>query len=238
MTQNLLLISNSTLHGSGYLDHCADEISKFLDNTKNVLFIPYARPSGMTHEEYTKVAKERFEKMGFKLTGIHKYDSPKLAVKSAEAIFIGGGNTFVLLNGLYKADILDEIRAKVKDGTPYIGTSAGSNVACKSIKTTNDMPIIYPPSFDALGLVPFNINPHYLDSDPKSKHKGETRETRINEFHFFNSEYVVGLREGAMLYIKGKHVKLKGSTGARIFKKGQDPKEFKTGDSLDFLLQL
>jgi dipeptidase E len=237
MNVNLLLISNSTLHGSGYLDHCADEICKFLGDKRTVLFIPYARPSGITHEEYTKIARERFEKMGYKLTGIHEYKSPKEAVGSAEAIFIGGGNTFVLLNALYKADILDEIRNKVKNGTPYIGTSAGSNVACKSIKTTNDMPIVYPPSFDALGFVPFNINPHYLDPDPKSKHKGETRETRIKEFHFFNSEYVVGLREGAILRVVGDSIILKGGTGARVFKKNTEPVEFKPGDSLDFLLK-
>ena len=236
MTQNLLLISNSTLHGSGYLDHCVDEICKFLKNRKTVLFIPYARPIGMTHDEYTETARERFEKMGYKLTGIHEHDSPKEAVKSAEAIFIGGGNTFVLLNELYKTDILDDIRKKVEDGMPYIGTSAGSNVACKSIKTTNDMPIVFPPSFDGLNMAPFNINPHYLDPDPNSKHKGETRETRINEFHFFNGDYVVGLREGAILHIKGNKIKLKGTTGARIFKKGEEPKEFKPGDSLDFLL--
>jgi dipeptidase E len=125
----------------------------------------------------------------------------------------------------------------VKNGMPYIGTSAGSNVACKSIKTTNDMPIVYPPSFEALGLLPFNINPHYLDPDPKSKHKGETRETRIKEFHFFNSEYVVGLREGAILRVVGKSIILKGSTGARVFKKNTEPVEFKPGDSLDFLLK-
>lgn len=237
MTKNLLLISNSTLHGSGYLDHCADEICKFLDDRKTVLFIPYARPSGMTHEEYTKIARERFNKMGYKLTGVHEYKSPKEALNSAESIFIGGGNTFVLLNGLYKADILDDIRNKVKAGTPYIGTSAGSNVACKSIKTTNDMPIVYPPSFDALGFVPFNINPHYLDPDLKSKHKGETRETRIKEFHFFNSEHVIGLREGSMLHIVGDKIILKGTTGARVFKKNTEPKEFKSGDSLDFLLE-
>ena len=237
MTRNLLLISNSTLHGSGYLDHCADEICKFLKNKKNVLFIPYARPNGMTHDEFTKVAQERFEKMGYKIKGIHKYKSPKDAVKSAEAIFIGGGNTFVLLNGLYKADILKEIKNKVKNGMSYIGSSAGSNVACKSIKTTNDMPIVYPPSFNALNLLPFNINPHYLDPDPNSKHKGETRETRIKEFHFFNSDYVVGLREGAMLHVIGDKITLKGSTGARIFKNGKNPQEFKPGDSLDFLLK-
>ena len=236
MTRNLLLISNSTLHGSGYLDHCTDEIKKFLGDKKNVLFIPFARPGGITHDEYTKIARERFEKMGFKLKGVHEFKSPKDAVKSAESIFIGGGNTFVLLSGLYKADILDEIRNKVKNGTPYIGTSAGSNVACKSIKTTNDMPIVYPPSFDALGLAPFNINPHYLDPDPNSTHKGETRETRIKEFHFFNSDYVVGLREGAMLHVVGDKITLKGTTGARIFKDDIEPKECKPGDSLDFLL--
>jgi len=237
MFRNLLLISNSTLHGSGYLDHCADEISKFLNERKNVIFIPYARPSGMTHEDYTKIAHDRFGKMGYKLKGIHEYSSPKEAVKSAEVIFVGGGNTFVLLNGLYKADILKEIRNKVKEGTPYIGTSAGSNVACKSIKTTNDMPIVYPPSFEALGLVPFNINPHYLDPDPNSKHMGETRETRIMEFHCYNDEYVVGLREGCILLVSGDNIVLKGSTGARIFKGKTEPKEFKPGDSLDFLLK-
>ena len=236
MKRNLLLISNSTLHGSGYLDHCADEICKFLKGVKEVLFTPYARPSGMSHEEYTKIAKDRFEKMGFKLTGIHKHKMPKEAVKNAEAIFIGGGNTFVLLNALYKADIINEIRKKVKNGMPYIGTSAGSNVACKSIKTTNDMPILYPPSFNALNLVQFNINPHYIDPDPTSKHKGETRETRINEFHFFNSEFVFGLREGAMLHVQNDKIKLKGTTGARVFIKNKKPKEFLPGDSLNFLL--
>ena len=237
MTRNLLLISNSTLHGSGYLDHCADEITKFLGNKRTILFIPYARPSGISHDEYTKIARERFQKMNIKLSGIHEYDNQKEAIKNAEAIFIGGGNTFVLLNGLFKADIIEVIRKKVNNGMPYIGTSAGSNVACKSIKTTNDMPILYPPSFDALNLVPFNINPHYLDLDPKSKHKGETRETRIKEFHFFNNEYVVGLREGAMLHIIGDNITLKGTTGARILTKDKEPREFKPGDSLDFLLK-
>jgi len=237
MKRNLLLVSNSTLHGSGYLDHCADEISKFLKNKKEVLFVPYARPGGMTHNEYTKIARDRFEKMGYSLTGIHKHKSPKKAVKDAEAIFIGGGNTFVLLNELYKTGILKEIRKKVKNGMPYIGTSAGSNVACLSIKTTNDMPIVYPPSFKALNLVPFNINPHYLDPDPKSTHKGETRETRINEFHFFNSDYVVGLREGAILHVVNDKITLKGSTGAKIFKKYKEPIEVKPGDKLNFLLK-
>ena len=237
MKRNLLLVSNSTLHGSGYLDHCADEIKKFLGNRKTIVFVPYARPSGMTYDEYTKIAKERFQKMDIMLTGIHEYSDLKEAVRNAEAIFIDGGNTFVLLSGLYKSGIIDEIRKRISEGMPYIGTSAGSNVACKSIKTTNDMPIMYPPSFEALNLVPFNINPHYLDPDPNSKHMGETRETRIKEFHFYNDEYVVGLREGAMLHIVDDKITLNGTTGARIFKNGQEAKEYRSGDSLDFLLK-
>jgi dipeptidase E len=236
MKRNCLLISNSTLYGSGYLDHCADEIKKFLGNRKTILFIPYARPSGMTHDAYTKIAQERFKKMGIQLTGIHNYRDSKKAIRSAEAIFIGGGNTFVLLTQLYKTKIIDEIRKRVYEGIPYIGSSAGSNVACKTIKTTNDMPIMYPPSFDAIQLVPFNINPHYLDPDPQSKHQGETRETRIKEFHRYNQDYVVGLREGAILHIADNSITLKGTTGARIFKQGEKPKEFKHGNSLNFLL--
>jgi dipeptidase E len=237
MKRNLLLVSNSTLHGSKYLDHCIDEIKNILGQRKTILFIPYARPSGMTHDEYTKVAKNRFEKIGVSLTGIHQKSNPKSAVKEAEAIFIGGGNTFVLLKELYTQDIIKDIREKISKGMPYIGTSAGSNVACKSIKTTNDMPIVYPPSFDALNLVSFNINPHYLDPDPNSKHMGETRETRINEFHFYNKDYVVGLREGTMLRIIDDEITLKGSTGARVFKNNEEPKEFKPGEKLDFLLK-
>jgi dipeptidase E len=237
MDRKLLLISNSTLYGSGYLDHCADNICQFLGKNKKVLFVPFARPSGISHEEYTKIARKRFERMGYSLFGINSHGSPIKAVEDSEAIFIGGGNTFVLLNELYKKNLVNIIRQKVTDGIPYIGTSAGSNVACKSIKTTNDMPIVYPPSFDALNLVPFNINPHYLDPDPNSTHKGETRETRIKEFHYYNTEYVVGLREGSMLHINGKSIMLKGTTGARVFKKNTKPKEFNPGDSLDFLIQ-
>jgi dipeptidase E len=237
MKRNLLLISNSTLYGRGYLDHCADEIKKLLGNKKRVLFIPYARPSGLTYEEYAKIARDRFNKMGFELKGIHEYADPKVAVEQADAIFIGGGNTFVLLMELYKSGIMDLIKIKVERGMPYIGTSAGSNVACKSIMTTNDMPIIYPPSFKALELVPFNINPHYLDPDPNSKHMVETRETRIKEFHFFNQDYVVGLREGAMLLVKDDSITLKGSTGARVFKDNKEPLEIKPSEKLDFLLK-
>lgn len=237
MARNLLLVSNSTLHGSSYLDHCEVEIKILLGNIiKSVLFVPYARPGGMTHDEYTKTARDRFEKMGYQLSGIHEYDDPIKAVEGAEAIFVGGGNTYVLLDGLYKAGVIDIIRKRVDEGMPYIGTSAGSNVATKSIKTTNDMPIVYPPSFDALNLVDFNINPHYLDPDPNSKHMGETRETRINEFHFYNDDVVVGLREGAMLHVTDEGITLKGRSGAKVFKNNDKPEEYKPGDKLDFLL--
>jgi dipeptidase E len=174
--------------------------------------------------------------MGYTLTGIHTHGDPKQAVQSAEAIFIGGGNTFVLLEQLYKEDIISDIKKQVERGTPYIGSSAGANVACPSIKTTNDMPIVYPPSFKALDLVPFNINPHYLDPDPNSQHMGETRATRIKEFHCYNSESVVGLREGAILHVINNDITLKGNTGARVFKSQNKADEYKPGDKLDFLL--
>ena len=234
--RNLLLISNSTLHGSGYLDHCEDEIKEILKNKKRVTFVPYARPSGITHDEYTAKARDRFAKMGFELDSVHESNFAYQTIQNAEAIFIGGGNTFVLLNKLYETNILSKIKEKVKYGMPYIGTSAGSNVAGASIRTTNDMPIIYPPSFNALRLVPFIINPHYFDANPNSTHQGETRETRIKEYHIFNSDIVVGLREGAMLHVKDNKVILKGSTGARIFRKSQEPTEHMPGESLDFLL--
>jgi len=236
MPRNLLLISNSTLHGSSYLDHCAENIKEFLGNRKTVVFVPFARPGGISHDGYTKIARERFAKMGFELSGVHETDDMKAAIHNADAIFIGGGNTFVLLSGLYQNDLIDTIRKEVATGKPYIGTSAGSNVAARSIMTTNDMPIMYPPSFEALNLVPFNINPHYLDPDLNSRHMGETRETRIKEFHVFNDVPVIGLREGALLHVTDNHMILKGSTGARLMHTGQDASEYKSDDDLSFLL--
>ena len=236
MPKNLLLISTSTVHGSGYLEYCSGDIHSFLDGLQTVLFVPYARPGGMSHDAYTKNAAVVFEGMGIGLTGMHVAPNPVAAVNAAAALFIGGGNTFLLLRELYRVGVLDAIRAKVRSGMPYIGTSAGSNVAGLTIGTTNDMPIVYPPSFEALGLVPFNINPHYLDPDPNSTHKGETRETRIKEFHVLHDQPVVGLREGAMLHIAGSSVKLLGSNGARLFLSHDEPAEFQTGDEMGFLL--
>jgi len=237
MKRNLLLISNSTLHGSGYLDHCINELTTFLKGKKTVLFIPYARPSGISYDAYTKIVRERLKVIQKDTKGIHEYKDPVEAIQSAEAVFIGGGNTFVLLKTLYDNNIIAALRQRILEGMPYIGTSAGSNVATKSIQTTNDMPIVYPPSFQALHVVPFYLNPHYLEPAPNSTHMVETRETRIKEFHCYNQGYVVGLREGALLHIKDETVILKGSTGAKIFKENQKPKEYLPGDYLDFLMK-
>ena len=233
--KNIILASTSTIHGSGYLEYILDELKVFFKNTDEILFIPYARPSGKTYEEYTDVAKKAFIKIDISVKGIHEFDNPMEALKNAKGIFTGGGNTFVLVNQLYKNDLMTTLRDVVLNGTPYFGTSAGSNICGLTMKTTNDMPIMYPPSFKTLGFVPFNINPHYLDPDPSSKHMGETRETRISEFHKFNTEPVVGIREGSWLKIKGKSVILKGTLPARIFEYNKSPYEVETETELSHL---
>jgi dipeptidase E len=230
--KRLLLISNSTLHGSGYLDHAESEIRSFLGEAKRVLFVPYAL---FDRDKYAATARQRFQKMGYELTSVHTAENPVAAVNETDAIFIGGGNTFRLLKALYQFDLIEAIRKRVSDGMPYIGSSAGSNVAAPTIKTTNDMPIVQPPSFNALGLVSFQINPHYLDPDPNSKHMGETREERIIQFLEENDTPVVGLREGAMLRIENGETILRGSTGARIFRRGMDAIEIVPGTRLDDL---
>lgn len=229
-TRRLLLISNSTLHGSGYLDHAEMEIRDFLGELKQVLFVPLAL---FDRDKYAATAQARFQKMGYELTSIHKAANPVQAVEETDAMFIGGGNTFRLLKALYEFDLLDVIRERVDQGMPYIGSSAGSNMACPTIRTTNDMPIVQPPSFNALGLVSFQINPHYLDPDPNSKHMGETREERIIQFLEENETPVVGLREGAMLRVEIGETILRGSTGARIFRRGFEPVEVLPGAKLD-----
>jgi len=232
-TRRLLLISNSTLHGSGYLDHAESEIRDFLAELNHVLFVPFAL---LDRDKYTATARARFQKMGYELTSIHSAANPAQAVKETDAMFIGGGNTFRLLKALYDFDLLDVIRERVDAGMPYIGSSAGSNMACPTIRTTNDMPIVQPASFNALGLVPFQINPHYLDPDPNSRHMGETREERIIQFLEENETPVVGLREGAMLRIENGETMLRGSTGARIFRRGLEPLEISPGAKLNELL--
>lgn len=229
----LLIISNSTLYGGAYLDHCEDAIVSFLAPTvKRVAFVPYAMHD---RDAYAMRARARFETMGFALDSVHDAPGgPVVAVEGAEAIFIGGGNTFRLIDSLWRECLIEPIRRRVLAGMLYIGSSAGSNVACPTIKTTNDMPIVQPSTFEALNLVPFQINPHYQDPIPGSTHMGETREERIREFHEENDAPVVGLREGAWLLVDGPTVALQGSTGARLFRRSQLPAEFASGSWLDF----
>lgn len=229
-SKRLLLISNSTLHGSGYLDHAEPHIERFLGGLERVLFVPYAMHD---RDAYTSTVEARFERMGFRVDSVHRSGSPRRAVEQAQSIFIGGGNTYRLLKALYDFDLLAPIRARVFEGMPYIGSSAGSNVACPTIKTTKDMPIVQPPSFDALGLVPFQISPHFLDPDPGSTHMGETQEERILHFLEENTTPVAGLREGTMLRIQDGSIVLEGVTSARIFRRGHAPLEVEPAATLD-----
>ena len=223
--KRILLASTSTVYGGTYLSYLQDELIDFFTGIDEILFVPYARPSGITHDEYTQIAQQFFNRVGKRIVGLHTFADPKKAIRQAKAIFTGGGNTFVLVNQLYGLEVMDVLREAVENGTLYMGTSAGSNIAGQTMQTTNDMPIVYPPSFKTLGLVSFNINPHYLDPDPQSKHKGETRETRIKEFHVFNDTPVIGLREGSWLRVEDEKVSLKGDLTARIFLKEQEPYE-------------
>jgi dipeptidase E len=232
-TKRVLLISNSTLYGSSYLDHAESEIRDFLGNVKNILFVPFAF---YNRDAYASMARERFQKMNYDLTSIHTIADMSQAMKKADAIFIGGGNTFRLLKALYDFDLLHSIRRRVHEGLPYIGSSAGAIVAGPTIKTTKDMPVVQPASFDSLGLVSFQISPHYLDSDPNSTHMGETQEERINQFLEENDAPVVGLREGTMLLVENDAITLKGTTDARIFRRGHGPSEVEPGSRLDHLL--
>jgi len=236
MPRNLLLVSNSTAHGGGYLGHCEEALKDLFSGVKTITFIPYARPGGMSHDDYTERARVRFAELGMEVIGIHEVDDPVAQVMSTQGVFIGGGNTFVLLKALIENGLMKNLRARCMAGMPYMGCSAGSNVACASIKTTNDMPIVHPPTLDALQLVPFCLNPHYLDPIPDSRHMGETRETRIREFHAHNDVPVLGLREGCWLRIRGDSMVMDGTTDLRLFRKGKDPLEYSPGSDLSELL--
>lgn len=229
----VLLISTSTFHGGGYFDHVEDQVRSFLGRARNVLFFPFAL---FDRDAYAEKARERFAAMGYSLSSAHQADDPAKGIAETDAIFIGGGNTFRLLKALQDLRLLESIRDKVFSGTPYIGSSAGSNVAGPTIKTTNDMPIVQPQSFDSLGLVPFQINPHFQDPDPDSTHMGETREERIIQFLEENETPVVGIREGAWVLVENGSTTLKGVTGARIFRRGQPPVEAKPGTDITGLI--
>lgn len=233
--KNILLASTSSLHQQSFLEYILPELKVLYHQCTEVTFIPYARAGGLTHDQYTDKAREAFGEIGISIRGLHEFADTKQALRSAQGIFTGGGNTFLLVKELYNQDVLQTLKEVVLHGTPYLGTSAGTNIAGLSMRTTNDMPIVYPPSFNTLGLVPFNINPHYLDPDPSSKHQGETREIRIKEFHQFNPQPVVGLREGSWLEIKNRDIILKGAHSARIFEARKEAYELNPELSLSQL---
>ncbi len=229
----ILLISNSTVHGRGYLDHAETEIRDFLGNAKSVLFFPFALHD---RDGYAAKAGARFSQMGYEMKSAHTASDPEAAVASTDAIFIGGGNTFRLLKALQDLGFIEPIRRRVRDGAPYIGSSAGSNVAGPTIKTTKDMPIVQPRSFESLGLVPFQISPHFQDPDVQSTHMGETQEERILQFLEENETPVLGMREGAWVRAENGRVVLGGARGARIFRRGESPVEKTTGDEISTLV--
>lgn len=234
---NLLLISNSTMPGEPYLNYPKNEIKRFLgDQSKTALFIPYAAVT-FSFDSYCEKVEERFGELGYHVIGLHTFKNPIKAIQEAEAIVVGGGNTWQLVRMLHDQKLLKPIHQKVYEGTPYIGWSAGSNVACPTLQTTNDMPIIDPKGFDCIGLVPFQINPHYLDANPEG-HGGETREQRIEEFLEINPNvYVTGLREGTMFKVANNNIELIGNHPCKIFKKGIKPYELAAGDDFNFLLK-
>ncbi len=223
--KNLIIASTSTVYGLGYLEYLLPTLQEHFKNTDTVIFIPYARPGGIAHDEYTNKVAGAFEKIGKKVVGLHTFENPVQAINNAQGIFTGGGNTFLLVKQLYKNGGMSVLKNALLTGIPYLGCSAGSNITGLTMETTNDMPIVYPPSFQTLGMVPFNINPHYLDPVEGSTHMGETRETRINEFHAFNTQPVLGLREGSWLEVRNEKITLKGSLTARLFRKNQAPIE-------------
>jgi len=234
--KNIIVASTSTIHNGTYLSYLLDEVKELFSETEEILFIPYARPSGLSHDEYTQKATDVFSKINKSIVGIHTFENPVEAIKNAKGVFVGGGSTFVLVSQLYKNEVMQPLREAIFNGLPYLGTSAGSNICGTTMNTTNDMPIVYPPSFKTLGVIPFNINPHYLDPDPTSKHMGETRETRINEFHSQSNIPVVGIREGSWLEVKGDSIVLKGPHTARIFEQGKEPYELENNASLGIFI--
>ncbi|UYW00676.1 dipeptidase PepE [Flavobacterium agricola] len=233
--KKMIIASTSTLYNGSYLEYLLPTLSEFFKDVKTITFVPYAQPDGISLDAYTAKAAQAFEKIGKKVIGVHTFDNPADGIEQAEAIFTGGGNTFLLVSKLYQYKLMQAIEKVVKSGTPYLGTSAGSNICGLTMGTTNDMPIIYPPSFQTLALVPFNLNPHYLDPIADSTHMGETRETRIQEFHTINPQPVVGLREGSWLEVVDETITLKGELTARIFRKNTTPEEWPTNADLSFL---
>ncbi|MNX31432.1 Peptidase E [compost metagenome] len=224
-----MLASTSTLFGEQYLAYLKSEIIDLYKGVDEIIFIPFARPSGISHEDYTNKAATFFLEIGINVKGLHEFEDKENAITNAKGIFTGGGNTFLLVKTLHELGLMNILKETIERGIPYLGCSAGSNIGGVNMKTTNDMPIVYPPSFDCMGLVPFNINPHYLDPTPEIKHNGETRETRIQEFLTQNNIKVVGLREGNWVRRIGDKITVEGSELTRVFEHGKPPYEIEAG---------
>lgn len=229
---NILLASTSTLFGGQYLTYLKDELIELYNGIDELLFIPFARPSGISHEEYTSKVRSFFSELNINVKGLHEFEDKIAAINNAQAFFTGGGNTFLLVKTLHEENLMQLLKENITRGKPYLGCSAGTNIAGLNMKTTNDMPIVYPSSFNCMGLVPFNINPHYLDANPDLKHNGETRETRIMEFLTQNDTKVIGLREGNWIRRIGDEIKVEGTALTRIFEKGKTPYEIASGSLL------
>lgn len=229
---NILLASTSTLFGGEYLAYLKHQIMELYKGIDEILFIPFARPSGISHEDYTAKVQSFFSSLNINIKGLHEFEDKIKAIDNAQAFFTGGGNTFLLVKTLHEEQVMQVLKENITKGKPYLGCSAGTNIGGLNMKTTNDMPIVYPSSFDCMGLVPFNINPHYLDPNPELKHNGETRETRILEFLTQNDIKVVGLREGNWISVKGNEIKVEGTELTRIFEKGKTPYEIMPNTSL------
>jgi len=232
--KNILLASTSTLYGQDYLAYIQDEIKALFAGVTEIIFVPYARPGGISHDDYTAKAASVFNRLGIAVKGLHTFENPAEAIQQAQGFFTGGGNTFLLVKTLHELDLMAALKNVVEAGTPYMGASAGSNIGGLNMRTTNDMPIVYPASFDTMGLVPFNLNPHYLDPVEGLAHNGETRETRILEFLTQNDIPVVGLREGGWIRVKGDVITLEGEPTARIFQNGKDIYEMPSGTQISF----
>lgn len=232
--RNIILASTSTLFGGNYLEYLKDEIVQLFKEIDEIIFIPYARPSGISHDDYTQKATDFFSTINIKVKGLHTFENPAEALQNAQGFFTGGGNTFLLVKTLHELGLMNLLKENIQNGKPYLGCSAGSNIGGINMKTTNDMPIVYPPSFDTMGLVPFNLNPHYLDPNPDLKHNGETRETRIMEFLTQNNIPVIGLREGNWIRIIGEKITTEGSEMTRIFEPNKPPYEVESGTELRF----
>lgn len=230
--KHFILASTSTLFGETYLAYLQPAMKTLYAHVDEIIFVPFARPGGISHDEYTSRAAAAFGEIGIRVRGLHTFEDPAAAIRQAKGFFTGGGNTFLLVKQLHELGLMTVLRDAVNNGAPYMGCSAGSNIGGITMQNTNDMPIVYPPSFDTMGLIAFNLNPHYLDPLPGSQHMGETRETRIKEYHTQNTTPVLGLREGSWIYAHGDSLTLEGTLSARIFEAGKEPYELPTGSSL------